>query len=94
MRQDARLNHKRYVEADNAEQAADVALAAWKGDTTFDVPLRPTGESKGFDAAICAEKGRLSVQLFGELAALINLANKRLHSGGIGAQVTLVARPP
>jgi DNA invertase Pin-like site-specific DNA recombinase len=37
------------------------------------------------------EKGRLSVQLFGELAALINLANKRPHSGGIGAQVTLVA---
>ena len=37
------------------------------------------------------EKGMLSIQLFGELAALINLASKRPQSGGTGAQVTLVA---
>ena len=37
------------------------------------------------------EKGSLSIQLFGELAALINLASKRPHSSGTGAQVTMVA---
>jgi site-specific DNA recombinase len=36
------------------------------------------------------EKGKLSIQLFGELAAIINLANAP-RSGGTGAQVTLVA---
>ena len=36
------------------------------------------------------EKGKLSIQLFGELAALLNLANERPRSGGTGAQVTLV----
>jgi site-specific DNA recombinase len=37
------------------------------------------------------EKGKLSIQLFGELAALINLASERPRSGGTGVQVTLVA---
>ena len=37
------------------------------------------------------EQGKLNIQLFGELAALINLANERPRSGGTGAQVTLVA---
>ena len=35
------------------EQAAELGLAAWKGKKTLDVPLRPTGESEGFDDAIC-----------------------------------------
>jgi hypothetical protein len=34
-------------------RAAELGLAAWKGKKTLDVPLRPTGESEGFDAAIC-----------------------------------------
>ena len=37
------------------------------------------------------EKGRLKIELFGELAALINLANGRARSGGTGVQVTMVA---
>jgi site-specific DNA recombinase len=37
------------------------------------------------------EHGMLSVQLFGELAALLNLSNEHPRSGGTGAQVTLVA---
>ena len=37
------------------------------------------------------EKGKLRVELYGELAALINLANEHPRSGGTGAQVTLVA---
>jgi site-specific DNA recombinase len=37
------------------------------------------------------EKGKLRIELFGKLAALINLANKNPRSGGTGAQVTLVA---
>jgi site-specific DNA recombinase len=37
------------------------------------------------------ENGRLRIELFGKLAALINLANKNPRSGGTGAQVTLVA---
>jgi len=53
VRQDAWIDHEGYVEAKNAEQAAELALAAWKGDVALDVPLRPTGESEGFDAAIC-----------------------------------------
>jgi hypothetical protein len=53
VRQDAWIDHEGYVEAKNAEQAAELALAAWKGDVTLDVPLKPTGESDGFDAAIC-----------------------------------------
>jgi hypothetical protein len=36
-----------------ADQAAELGLAAWKGKNTLGVPLRPTGESEGFDAAIC-----------------------------------------
>src|SRR5262245_41244121 len=35
--------------------------------------------------------GRLTLHLFGELGALLNLANKRPRSGGAGAQVTMVA---
>jgi hypothetical protein len=53
VRQDAWLNHEGYVEAENAERAAELALSAWKGHGTLDVPLKPTGESEGFDAAIC-----------------------------------------
>jgi hypothetical protein len=53
VRQDAWINHEGYVEADSAEQAAELGLAAWKGRTTLDVPLRPTGTSEGFDEAIC-----------------------------------------
>ena len=37
------------------------------------------------------EKGRLRVELFGQLAALINVANKHPRSNGTGVQVTLVA---
>jgi site-specific DNA recombinase len=37
------------------------------------------------------QKGKLRIELFGKLAALINLANKNPRSGGTGAQVTLVA---
>jgi hypothetical protein len=45
VRQDAWLNHEGYVEAENAERAAELALAAWKGNgSTLDVPLKPTGE--------------------------------------------------
>jgi hypothetical protein len=57
VRQDAWINHEGYVEADTADQAAELALAAWKGKNTLDVPLRPTGESEGFDAAICEPDG-------------------------------------
>src|SRR5258708_36303720 len=53
VRQDAWINHEGYVEAETAERAAELALAAWKGDNTLAVPLKPTGESDGFDAAIC-----------------------------------------
>ena len=53
VRQDAWINHEGYVEADSAEEAAYSGLAAWKGQETLDVPLRPTGESDGFDEAIC-----------------------------------------
>jgi hypothetical protein len=53
VRQDAWINHEGYVEANSAEQAAELGLAAWKGKNTLDVPLRPTGDSEGFDAAIC-----------------------------------------
>ena len=37
------------------------------------------------------KNGKLQVELYGELAALINLANEHPRSGGTGAQVTLVA---
>jgi site-specific DNA recombinase len=37
------------------------------------------------------EKGKLRVELFGELAALISLANRQPRSGGRGAQLTPVA---
>jgi hypothetical protein len=37
------------------------------------------------------EKGKVRIELFGKLAALINFANKNPRSGGTGAQVTLVA---
>jgi hypothetical protein len=53
VRQDAWINHEGYVEANAAEEAAYLGLAAWKGQKTLDVPLRPTGESDGFDEAIC-----------------------------------------
>ena len=36
-------------------------------------------------------KGKLRIDLFGELAALINLANGHPRSGGTGVPVTLVA---
>lgn len=53
MRQDAWINHEGYVEADTADQAAEFGLAAWKGKDTLEIPLKPTSESEGFDAAIC-----------------------------------------
>ena len=37
------------------------------------------------------ENGKLRVELYGELAALINLANEHPRSKGTGVQVTLVA---
>jgi hypothetical protein len=37
------------------------------------------------------EEGRLRIELFGELASLINLANGNPRSKGTGVQVTLVA---
>jgi D-alanyl-D-alanine dipeptidase len=37
------------------------------------------------------QRGKLRVELYGELAALINLANGHPHSKGTGVQVTLVA---
>ena len=37
------------------------------------------------------ENGKLRVELYGELAALINLANGHPRSTGTGVQVTLVA---
>jgi len=37
------------------------------------------------------EKGRLSIELFGQLAALLNLANQHPRSGGTRVPVTLVA---
>jgi|GraSoiStandDraft_4_1057263.scaffolds.fasta_scaffold2532431_1 hypothetical protein len=53
VRQDAWLKHESCVEAKDADQAAELALAAWRGAKTLAMPLRPTGESEGFDAAIC-----------------------------------------
>ena len=53
VRQDAWMNHEGYVEATSAEQAAELGPGAWKGKNTLHVPLRATGESEGFDAAIC-----------------------------------------
>jgi hypothetical protein len=37
------------------------------------------------------KRGELEIQLYGELAALINLANGHPRSKGTGVQVTLVA---
>jgi hypothetical protein len=37
------------------------------------------------------EEGKLRIELYGELAALINLANKHPRSKGTGVQITLVA---
>ena len=37
------------------------------------------------------KKGKLQVELYGELAALLNLANKHPRSKGTGVQITLVA---
>jgi len=37
------------------------------------------------------EKGKFRVELYGELAALLNLANGHPRSKGTGVQVTLVA---
>jgi hypothetical protein len=54
VRQDAWIKHEGYLEAKSAEEAAELGLAAWNGSRTLDVPLRPTGENEGFDAAICA----------------------------------------
>jgi hypothetical protein len=53
VRQDAWINHEGYVEASSADQAAEFGVAAWHGKKKLNVPLRPTGESEGFDAAIC-----------------------------------------
>ena len=43
------------------------------------------------EVRLVPEKGRLRIELFGELAALINLANEHPRSSGTGVQVTLVA---
>jgi hypothetical protein len=53
VRQDAWIKHEGYVEATSAEEAAELGLSAWNGTKTLDVPLRPTGESEGFDEAVC-----------------------------------------
>ena len=37
------------------------------------------------------KRGQLEIQLYGDLAALINLANGHVRSKGTGVQVTLVA---
>ena len=37
------------------------------------------------------ENGKLKLELYGELAALINLANEHLRSKETGVQITLVA---
>ncbi len=37
------------------------------------------------------ENGKLRVELYGELAALLNLANEHPRSKGTGVQITLVA---
>jgi hypothetical protein len=37
------------------------------------------------------ENGKLRVELYGELAALVNLANEHPRSRGTGVQITLVA---
>ena len=59
-------------------------------------------EHTRFEAAECIRElieeirlvpkdGELQIELFGELAALINLANGQPHSKGAGLQITLVA---
>ena len=50
LRQDAWINHEGYVQADSAEQAAELGLAAWKGKGTLDIPLRSTGQSEGLQS--------------------------------------------
>jgi hypothetical protein len=37
------------------------------------------------------ENGKLKIELYGELAALLNLANEHPRSKGTGVQITLVA---
>ena len=53
LRQDAWLDHEGYVEAENAERAAELGLRSWKGGSPLAVPLKPTGASEGFYEAIC-----------------------------------------
>ena len=43
------------------------------------------------EVRLVPENGTLKIELFGQLAALINLTNKNPHSKETGAQVTLVA---
>jgi len=40
------------------------------------------------------ENGKLKIELYGELAALLNLANEHPRSKGTGVQITLVAGIP
>ena len=43
------------------------------------------------EVRLVPENGRLQVELYGELAALINLANANPRSKGTGVQITMVA---
>ena len=43
------------------------------------------------EVRLIPEKGKLKIELYGELAALINLANKHPRSKETGVQVTMVA---
>jgi hypothetical protein len=43
------------------------------------------------EVRLVPENGKLRVELYGELAALISLANEHPRSKGTGVQVTLVA---
>ena len=43
------------------------------------------------EVRLVPENGKLRIELYGELAALINLANEHPRTKGTGVQVTLVA---
>jgi len=60
------------------------------GRRVFDYYHLPS-EQTAWAAPYRSREGKLRVELYGELAALINLANEHPRSGGTGAQVTLVA---
>ena len=43
------------------------------------------------EVRLVPESGRLQVELYGELAAMINLSNPNPRSKGTGVQITMVA---